>query len=177
MSRWQWVGRQWLLKLGWPGVLGLLMLTLAILLQLLSLNPARQQLSALQQNLIKPQTQVAMPVAYFPAQQIDSFYAYFPQRESLAGQVRLAHEVAAQHELIMGKVDYRVSVVSGTPIKRYQLTYSVTAEYPTIRRYIAALMQSLPNAVIEGIELQRFDKGAEMVDATINLSLLFRDSP
>lgn len=176
MKRWLWHLQQIAASLGIAGMTGLVMIVAAVLLQFGLVQPAGQELVSMQAELDRLRKQPPAAPQAGPQQQLAQFYAFFPQQKSLSQQVRTLHEVTEQRQLLMGRVDYKLSQVSGTPLQRYGISYALVADYPTLRIYLAELLRTLPNAALEDIELQRFSDNEQMLEARIDLALYFRSA-
>lgn len=175
MKRWQWYAQQLIAAAGLPGLFGLAMIMAAVLLQFGLIQPARQDISQLQANLTRARNLPPAAPVLGAEQQVVQFYDSFPAPQALSQQLRTLHRVTETQEMFMGKVDYKLSRVSGTPLKRYEVSYSLLTDYPSLRMYLAELLRTLPNAALEDIELQRFNEGAEMLEAKLQLVLYFKD--
>ena len=99
------------------------------------------------------------------------------QQGLLSQQVRTLHAVTERQQLDTGRVDYKLSRVSGTPLLRYGVNFVLVTDYPALRVYLAELLRSLPNAALEDIELQRSSDQVSMLEAKIGLALYFREAP
>ena len=176
MKRWLWHLQQMAASLGIAGLAGLAMIVTAVLLQFGLVQPAGEALFDMQAELVKLRDQPPSAPKAGPQQQLSQFYAFFPQQKLLSQQVRTLHEVTEQRQLLMGRVDYKLSRVSGTPLQRYGISYALVADYPTLRIYLAELLRTLPNAALEDIELQRFSGNEHMLEARIDLALYFRSA-
>jgi hypothetical protein len=174
MKRWQWYGQQLIAAAGLPGMVGVVMILAAGLLQLGLIQPARHEISQRQADLTQARNRPHVMQTAGPEQQVARFYDFFPAPQALSQQLRTLHQVTEAQEMFMGKVDYKLSRVSGTPLKRYEVSYSLLTDYPSLRVYLAELLRALPNAALEDIELQRFNEGAEMLEAKLQLALYFR---
>lgn len=176
MKRWLWHARRIATAAGAPGWLGLAMIAAAVLLQLSLIRPAEREISGLQSAIIDARAYpAAVNLPAGPAQQLAHFHDFFPAYQSLSQQLHALHEVTSEQQLSMGKVDYRLSSVNDTSLKRYEVAYSLVTDYPSLRMYLAALLKKLPNAALKDIELQRFSDDAAMLEARLNLVLYLRD--
>lgn len=177
MKRLQWHLQQAVSALGTPGLIGVALLILAAMVQLSVVQSHRIQLTELKSSLVALHSQPQSADRFQGNDQqakLSQFYAFFPLRSALSEQLRELHAVANSQQLDMGQVDYKLSPVSGTPLMRYQLSYTMLADYPSLRRYIAEILLKLPNAALENIELKRFSQEAEVPEAQMNIALYFR---
>ena len=177
MKRGLWHLQQMAVGLGLAGVAGLCMVLAAVLLQFGLIQPAGRELAGMQAELATLRNQPPVPPQAGAQQQLAQFYQFFPQQELLSQQVRTLHAVTEQRQLLMGRIDYKLSRVSGTPLQRYGISYELVTDYPALRIYLAELLRTLPNAALEDIELQRYSDNVHMLEAKIELGLYFRDTP
>lgn len=175
MKRWQWHLQRIIAAAGLPGLLGAAMMVAAVLLQFMLVQPVSADIDRRQAALAELRSQPAIAPQAAPEQQLAGFYGTFPQPQALSQQLRTLHEVTESHQLFMGKVDYKLSDVGGTPLKRYAVSYSLVTDYPSLRVYLAEVLQALPNAALEDIELERFSEGAQMLEARLGLVLYFHE--
>ena len=177
MKRGLWHLQQMAVGLGLAGVAGLCMVLAAVLLQFGLIQPAGRELAGMQAELGRLHDQPIVPKQVGVQQQLAQFYRFFPPPQSLSQQVRTLHAVTEQRQLRMGRIDYKLSRVSGTPLQRYGISYELVTDYPALRIYLAELLRTLPNAALEDIELQRYSDNVHMLEAKIELGLYFRDAP
>lgn len=177
MKRGLWLLQRLAANLGLPGLAGLAMVLAAVLLQFGLIQPAGRELVGMQAELARLRNQPPAPQLAGPQQQLAQFYQFFPPQQSLSQQVRTLHAVTEQRQLRMGRIDYKLSRVSGTPLQRYGISYALVADYPALRIYLADLLRTLPNAALENIELQRFSGNAQLLEAKIELALYLRETP
>ena len=177
MKRLSWHLQQMAARLGLAGMAGLAMLLAAVLLQLGLIQPAGRELVGMQAELGRLHDQPIVPKQVGVQQQLAQFYRFFPPPQSLSQQVRTLHAVTEQRQLRMGRIDYKLSRVSGTSLQRYGISYALVADYPALRIYLADLLRTLPNAALEGLELQRYSGNAQLLEAKIELALYLRDTP
>ena len=110
-----------------------------------------------------------------PSQQLAQMYDFFPQSSMLSEQLKTLHQITDANELYLGKVDYKLSKVSGTSLERYDISYEISADYPMLRQYISDLLNKLPNAALDSIELQRVNDEGEVPEAKLNIVLYYRE--
>jgi hypothetical protein len=177
VKRGLWHLQQMAVRLGFAGIAGLAMMLAAALLQFSWIQPAGRELAGMQVRLAELREQPPAPQQAGVQQQLARFYRFFPQQEALSQQVRTLHAVTQGQQLSTGRVDYKLSRVSGTPLLRYGVSYALVTDYPALRIYLAELLRTLPNAALEEIELQRSGDNVDLIEAKIGLALYFREMP
>lgn len=177
MKRLQWYLQRSATALGAPGMIGLALMIAAAVIEFGFVQPGKRDNIRLQQHIASLKQYPQPGKSSEPALELADFYALFPTRAVISQQVRTLHELANYHHLDMGRVDYKLSAISGTPLHRYRLSYKIVTEYPVLRRYLADILLKLPNAAIENIELQRFNDNTGVPESQLNVVLYFRDGP
>ncbi|WP_137719075.1 hypothetical protein [Methylobacillus flagellatus] len=174
MNALYWQLRHQLRQGGWLLLAGLLSALAALYVQHWQNQPLQQHIHLLQQQAAQP---APPPISVNTISSSAAFVNSLPAPGQLSTQLRTLHTLAEQHELPMGRVDYKRTSISGTGVQQYQVSYLLTAEYPQLRLYLADLLHTLPNAALLGLELERFNEQASMVDASIRLGLYLREAP
>lgn len=177
MNRWQWQLQQLRAALGWTGLAGLALLLAAVAIYVGLVLPGQRESASLKAELANLRSQPQLGRKYAPEEELALFYDFFPQRDALAEQLRTLHRLAADDGLVAERVDYKLSHIAGTPLWRYQTSFPLGTDYATLRYYLAAVLEALPNAALEDVELQRPDAQSDLLDAKISLTLYYREAP
>ena len=176
MKRALWHLRRMIGEMGTAGLLGLGLIAAAIAVQTGPVQWTRQEIRELQATISHARTIPAesnSQAGY--EEQLAQFHDFFPSYQTLPQQLQILHEVTGKQELLMGKVDYKLSAVNGTSLKRYEVAYTLVTDYPSLRVYLATLLRTLPNAALEDLELQRIDDESSLLQAKLNLVIYLRD--
>jgi len=177
MKRITWELQQILNALGLMGLAGLAALVLAAFFYFAAIKPAKLEINNIRHEMSMLGNHAAIVRQHAPEEDLALFYNFFPKRDALSEQLRTIHRLAAEKKLSIPSVQYKLAKIQGTPLVSYQISFSVNSDYISLRRYIAAVLQALPNAAVEAVELQREDAEAEMLDEKIGLVLFFQDVP
>lgn len=177
MKRFFWELRQVANALGVTGLAGLVTLALSIFLYSASVVPAKRDIENIRHSLSELGSHTVAAYRQRPDEDLAMFYAFFPKREVLHAQLRTIHRLATEKNISISNVEYKLSKLQGTPLVRYQISFSVNSDYISLRHYIAAVLQTLPNAAVEEIELQREDVETRTLDEKIGLVLFFQSAP
>ena len=175
MKRLTWYLRQAAQVLGSLGLVGISLLVLGCILQVILIQPVEKEVTQLQHRLVSIKKYPQKIKSFVPSQQLAQIYAFFPQSSILSEQLKTLHQITDANELYLGKVDYKLSKVSGTSLERYDISYEITADYPILRQYISDLLNKLPNAALDSIELQRVNDEGEVPEAKLNIVLYYRE--
>ena len=175
MKKFTWHLRQAAQALGNLGLLGIGLLVLGCILQVVMIQPVKKEVAQLQYRLLSVKKYPPKINSFVPSQQLAQIYAFFPQSSMLSEQLKTLHQITDANALNLGKVDYKLSRVSGTSLERYDISYAITTDYPTLRRYISDLLNELPNAALDSVELQRANDASEVPEAQLNIVLYYRE--
>lgn len=140
--------------------------------------PAAERESARQLHQLAALRQAAAeaPKASAPAMPqmnaLQSFESRLATREDVASLQRQLWKQAAAAGLQLSKVDYRSEADTGAQFTRLSVTLPVTGPYPSVRRFIFALMAQFPGLSLDKLDLKRTTVGTAEVEATMHLTLL-----
>jgi hypothetical protein len=81
---------------------------------------------------------------------------------------------AQEMHLTLGSAHYQVAAETSSRFKHYQVLLPVKDQYVTIRRFIAAVLNSVPNAALQEIHVERPAVGDNTLDARIRFDLIYR---
>ena len=84
------------------------------------------------------------------------------------------HENAVAVGLVDEEVSYSLEAPPGQPYQRYRIRLPVKADYPKIRRFIAALAVDMPHVALDGIRCSRENKAASVLACDLTFSAFFR---
>lgn len=171
--RWAWQ-RHW----GLPALLALMALTLAAWVQWQWQPVLRAEQSALQQ---RQRQRIELPKLNDPT--LDPERASLRWIEALPGtelrgeQVRTLIDAAARSGVTLERADYAVQADGALPISRLAVTVPVNGSYAAVRRFVATVLNDLPNAALESLQLERNDTQSSQLRTTARLLLLYRSEP
>lgn len=173
MKRWQWHLQRATAALGGSGLLGVALLLAAAAVYLGTIRPGQAEVASLRAELANLHSQPQQQRSYAPEEELALFYDFFPGRDTLPEQLRTLHRLAADEDLVPERVDYKLARVAGTPLWRYQSSFTLIGDYATLRRFAAAALHELPNAALEDIELQRSDADTAALDARLRFAVFY----
>ena len=149
-----WQLRQWGRRLGVVGLLGLVLLALALGVLLSTVKPlqqqSRQHAQQLDQLRITAQTVPAEPLVAMPDP-----IAMLPPDSSAAAAVGELEQLARAHGFELTRGQYSVAAVNGAALARWQMVFQVQADYPALHAFVAAALERLPNLVLDEVKLKR----------------------
>ncbi|MBN3762255.1 hypothetical protein [Burkholderia sp. Ac-20365] len=83
----------------------------------------------------------------------------------------LAH--ASDNNLTVGSAEYLVVAESGGRYVRYQMLLPVKDQYGAIRRFLASVLNNLPNAALREIHVERPAVDGSVLDARVRFELVY----
>ncbi len=181
LSHVTWAVKRSIVRLGWPGLAGLVLFVFALSFALLGIQPARERLAALtseraglsaQLGARGPQAERATARG-----QLSNFYAFFPLTEGVPDVLGQVQKAAQRHRLTLDKGEYKLAQEQGFPILRYQVTLPVVGEYTQVRGFVNAVLDTVPNAAVDELTLKREDIVDEQLEARVRFSLFLGGQP
>lgn len=161
-------------QLGIYGVCGAAMLAISFVLALFSVLPAWLEVRALDQSLQtgRQQSKALQSPGGQPASSLT--IQQMPASTDMSAQMRRVHELADQRGLGIGRAEYRLSPMADSALMQYEMLFSLSADYPRLRQYLADILAQLPNAALQEIEMTRPDVNAGEITAKVVLAFYYR---
>jgi hypothetical protein len=171
-----WQLRQWARRLGTSGLIGLVLLVAALLLQTLQVASLQRSITAQQTRLSELRQAAATPEQTPEPRSVDPL-ATLPPTGTAAQQIGELEQLARAHGLELPRGQYSVSPQSGTSLLRWQLVLPLDAPYPALHAFIAAALERLPNLVLDELKLKRDRIETDELQAELRLSLFVEAAP
>jgi Tfp pilus assembly protein PilO len=170
-----WTGKRGLIKLRWPGLLGLALLVFALAFYAFGTAPMRARLAALEAQRADLAARIGArgPSTQPTTQrsQLSNFYAFFPLTRALPDLLGAIEGAANSNGLRLEKGEYRLSQERGFPLARYQVTLPLQGSYGEVRGFVNAVLDSVPAAALEDLALKREEIGEPLVEARVRFVL------
>lgn len=125
-----------------------------------------------------------IPPAETSEQDIQRFYAQFPNGESLPKWLRLIDENAVKQHLVLNRGDYKLTQIKSQkptpaqstkhPLSRYEIVLPVTGQYTQIRQFIAQVLYDLPALALSELHIKRENAQSPNVEARLIFVLLLK---
>jgi len=169
--------RQWLARLGAPGIAAIGVLIACAGFYMSVLMPLDAEIDDLTErvNLLSGEVERATrggrqgtPAL---ADQMAAFYRLFPRQGQLTDTVAKVFDAAAAQGIALQQGEYRVVDDPAGALRRFQITLPVKADYPRIRRFLASVVAEIPTAALEHVQFERRKIGDPQVEATIKLAI------
>ena len=102
-------------------------------------------------------------------------FASLPSHRTLPQWLAAMFTTARELDVVLDVGDYRYIRNRDEPYGRYRIELPVYADYATVRRFTARLMNDMPFAVLEDIRLTRDDVDSDIVEAHLRLTLFLSE--
>ncbi|EHP42905.1 hypothetical protein OR16_11653 [Cupriavidus basilensis OR16] len=83
---------------------------------------------------------------------------------------------ARESHLTLGSAQYQIVTEPGAGFTHYQVVLPVKDQYGTIRRFVASVLNSVPNAALQEIHVERPAVDGNVLEARIRFDLIYRAS-
>lgn len=175
MKALSWFLRRMAHRLGWSGMLGLLLLAGSgvfyfTLLQgdEARLHKAEQQASSLRSRIQKA-AEGGIPLTGSQAQ-LSEFYGFFAGHDATEWLDKI-YVAAAKQQLVLEQGEYRNLPDKTGKLTRYELTLPVKGTYVQVREFIDAVLLEVPVAALDDVSFKRESIGASTLETRIKFTL------
>jgi len=167
-------------RLGWLGGSGLALLAAAAVFYFSTLRPAQEDLAVLQGRLDRIESRdrgdAARRSSAEPSR-MEQFMEFFPPLDTAPRWLKSVYSIAERERLELLKGTYRVSEDPALMLAHYTISLPVRGSYLQVRRFIAAALNEVPIASLEGVVFQRDKVSDGAVEANVTLTLHLRAAP
>lgn len=164
-------------RLGWPGVLGICLIVIALIYAVLVVVPATVGLHR--------ETSIPFGAAQPPATQpddigdrsnggsheVEAFRQGLPGQMDATSAINRIYALANAEGITLKRGEYSMGIDAKSRLVRYQMTLPLVGSYPQLRRFIHAVMLAIPAVALEDIDLRRDDIGTTQLEGRIRLTL------
>ena len=177
MNRHLWQARDWLERIGWPGVVGLALLVFSAGLAATATTSRVADLEALQDEVQTLQARYLMTGTTAPGgrstreEQLQTFYGFFPALSTLPDWLERIYAAAEKNGVVLEVGEYRLVQERGWRLARYQLTLPVKGSYRQVRGFVAQVLTDVPAAALDEIGFRRDGVGTDRIDVRLRLTL------
>ncbi len=166
-----------LLRLGWPGWVGLAMLALAlgaglglVMLDALAAERGAELADARRDAALAR----ALPVPKTANGDAQVLLARFDTAERLPDLVEDVHRRAAEFSIEIEQAEYRAQADLGGRALRCEFVLPARGSYPNLRNWLTAVLRAHPGATVLEFSLRRSGEGAGRLDARVRLAAYLR---
>jgi hypothetical protein len=159
-------------RLGWPGLLGLVLGGAAATLWLAVVIPLEADTAEQRANIVALRARLeAQPeTGIVPAAEARKL-AGLPGGNALLPLVAAVHAGARQHRIVLELGEYVWQRESGNRPARYRMIFPARGNYANLRGWTTVLLAAQPELVLEEFDLRRENIGSETLDARVQFSV------
>lgn len=169
--------RQWLDRLGTPGIAAIGLLTACAGFYVSVLQPLDGSVDELSARVSTIADEVERAAGgkrggvATAREQMGEFYRLFPRQAQLTDTLAKVFKAAAAQGIALQQGEYRVAEDTDGHLRRFQVTLPINADYPRIRRFLASIAAEVPTAALEHVQFERQKIAEPQVKATIKLAI------
>jgi Tfp pilus assembly protein PilO len=177
LKRLLWEARRQTAMLGWLGALGVGLVVFAVAFRFSAVAALHSELDDLREEAERLRARYHMAlkqpggVKPGPAQQLRTFYEFFPPRATLPDWLSRVYIAADKTGVRLESGEYRLVQERGWRLARYQVTLPIRGSYEQIRGFIAEVLNEIPAAAIDDVGLKRENIGSTTIEARIRFTL------
>jgi len=163
--------------LGWPGMVGIGLLTACIAFYFSTIRDAQQKLASARAGVLALQDQMRLAAhgqyaaQRTPEEQVTQFFRMFPRDRDLPQCMEKIFASAQSQGIELEKGEYKVTRDKEGGLVRFQMTFPLKGDYPRIRKYLTSLTSDIPTLSLQQVKFKRQKVGDPTVEADINLVL------
>jgi hypothetical protein len=162
-------------QLGWPGVAGIGILLFSASFYLSSSLPAAEEAALMRDSIageMKTRADASQAArGSSPAEQLKTFYGYFPPARQLPDQLARIYGFAGKQGLQLRQGEYRLIQETNAKLERYQVTLPLRGSYTQVRQFLAEVMNEMPVASLDDLKFEKQQIGDPTIEAQIRITL------
>jgi hypothetical protein len=163
--------------LGRLGLVGALLLALALPARGVLLEAARREEAALKAETTQLRARriaaARAPDAPPAAAQLERFRAAFPPAATLQEATARLAALAREHRVVLASGEYRLTEDRALGVWRYEARYPVKGAWRDVFAATAAWLNAMPALSLDEVQFKRESPGAREVEARFSVSLYF----
>jgi hypothetical protein len=163
-----------LTAMGLAGVAGIGFLLFALGICQSSVVPARERLTVLEARAAKAPRLAAAPSTESARGPLSEFYGFFPPLAALPENLARVYAIAEREGLSLAKGEYRLGSSAQAGLTSYQALFPTTGTYVQVRRFVAGVLNEVPNASIDDLRLEKQRAEETVVASQIRLTFYLR---
>lgn len=168
-------------SIGTSGLIGGLLLVASLAANLGVLQPARDDVDALQQQLAIAAPAVSSRPAggesrvATPEESLSRFYRSLPATADLTDVLERVHLAAAASGLLLKSGDYRLQQQDQEgALARYEMALPLSGTYAQLRSFVGEVLSALPTAALEDVSIRRETIGQARSESVLRLVVFIR---
>lgn len=171
----------WLLRVGWATPATVAALTIGIATALLWIPAAESTRNAAQRRLDDarsappPATNPSVTREALAEQKLATFYATLGRYQSAENYVRTLFQSASNVGLTLRQGEYHMNANSAGSFYAYRVALPIRGPYRAIRQFCGQVLEDLPFASLDEIQLKRGAIGDSAIEARLQFTLFLTD--
>ena len=159
------------------GRLGLGLMVLGLGFYLAVVQPAQQQLTQLQDDVVSQQKKIRTAAKSLqatqdpPAEQLIAYYKFFPAQTTAPLWLEKIYRAARNQGIQLEQGEYHAAREKSARLLHYQITLPVKGSYLQLRKFLATVLTEVPIASLDNISFERQKIGDQAIEARIKLTL------
>ncbi len=168
-------------RLGWIGAGGVLLALLATLELLNVTLPALDQSAEIAARIerLDESPRRGAPIegrrGSDATSQLEAFEGHFPERSELNATVAKVHALASAANVELLRGEYQTETEKSLGLTRFQMNLPVNGSYAATKTFLRGVLNEIPSAALDGINLQRKGPAEDTLETVIRISLYTRE--
>lgn len=162
-------------RLGWPAVVGVMLILGTILFYIMVGKPVEHKLHALEAGTMRMRTAIARHqsswVQESPHSAMQVFYQSLPSESAIPGILEKLFDAAYENNLAVDTGEFQLLHEKESSFSRYQIFLPVQGTYPDIRRFVNWVLKEFPSAALDDISFGRDDVKSPELEAKVRLTI------
>jgi hypothetical protein len=176
-----WSVRRQVSAMGWPGVVGLVLIAFSLAFTASTIVPLQTRISESKADVeslrAKLQASPAATGATGSGDPLSNFYAFFPPLGTSPDWLQRIFGLAEAQGLRLEAGEYKLKREKDFKLARYEVTLPVRGGYPQIREFVSQVLTDVPASSLDELSLRREDPTSATVEARIRLTLFLSGDP
>jgi Pilus assembly protein, PilO len=167
--------------LGWPGMVGIGLLTGCVAFYFSAIQDAQDRLTSARTAALALHEQSKLAGhgqagdQGTPEEQLAQFFRNFPRDKDVPQCMEKIFAAARSDGIELEKGEYKATQDKEGGVVRFEMTFPVKGDYPRIRKYLSSLMTDMPTLSLQQVKFKRQKVGDAAVEANISFVLFLRE--
>jgi hypothetical protein len=160
------------MRLGLPGIAGLLSLTVAVILVVVLLIPSYQSIASLTVQL--SEAAVPAPLPGTPTLSPRQFAASLPSRGQIPALLGTVLAQANEAGVVLEQGKYTFTPAAADHLARYSFEFPIKADYGHVRAFINKSLSAIPALGLDKLQIARKNVGDTAVSAEVGFVIYLK---
>jgi hypothetical protein len=110
-----------------------------------------------------------------PRERLHQFQSWLPAPTTVTEDLRKIYQAATKNNVVLSKGEYSLSNIDGSGgIQQYDIVLPVKESYPSVKGFVAEVLNSLPHASLSEMRVERSATLANELDTRVHFTLYYR---